>query len=186
MKDCADASPSRQTMLRPVLCTLSAQMRRLCLSRNPSEIWTVVGLNIAKKAIRSGNRAAQKSKGQMGQIFKKGLIPLQHCKKHCNLVERQNSTKTNTALQWAQGSSWKNLSDCVKQKKFVLLNLAGQGHCQATHLTRCLLCLSSHHFYWGILKYSKNVCPFLLNPAESLILFCSADVDQVVAGRLRG
>ena len=64
-----------------ILCTLSAQMRRLCLSRNPSEIWTVVGLNIAKKAIRSRNRAAQKSKGQMGQIFKKGLIPLQHCKR---------------------------------------------------------------------------------------------------------
>ena len=45
MRDCADASPSRQTMLRPVLCTLSAQMRRLCLSRNPSGIWTVVALN---------------------------------------------------------------------------------------------------------------------------------------------
>ena len=125
-----------------VLCTLSAQMRRLCLSRNPSEIWTVVGLNIAKKAIRSGNRAAQKSKGQMGQIFKKGLIPLQLCKRW-QFGWKKSSTKTQTELQWTLGSSSKNLSNCVKQKKFVLLNLAGQ--CQANHLTRCLLCLSRPH-----------------------------------------
>ena len=130
-------------MYSVVLCTLSAQMRRLCLSRNPSEIWTVVGLNIAKKAIRSGNRAAQKSKGQMGQIFKKGLIPLQLCKRW-QFGWKKSSTKTQTALQWTLGSSSKNLSICVKQKKFVLLNLA--GHCQTTHLTRCLLCLSRPHF----------------------------------------
>ena len=166
-----------------VLCTLSAQMRRLCLSRNPSEIWTVVGLNIAKKAIRSRNRAAQKSKGQMGPIFKKGWIPLQHCKRW-QFGWEKSSWKTQTELQWTLRSSSKNLSNCVKQKKFVLLNLA--GHYQATHLTRCLLCLFSPHFESQHLNTFEKCLPFLPNPAESLKLFCSADVDQVVAGRLRG
>ena len=127
-------------MYSVVLCTLSAQMRRLCLSRNPSEIWTVVGLNIAKKAIRSRNRAAQKSKGQMGQIFKKGLIPLQLCKRwqfgwktkqhkdtDCIAVDTRVQLKEPFKLRGA--------------KEIRLLNLA--GHCQTTHLTRCLLCLSS-------------------------------------------
>ena len=72
----------------------------------------------------------------------------------------------------------------VKQKKFVLLNLA--GHCQATHLTRCLLCLFSPHFESQHFNIFEKCLPFLLNPAQSLKLFYSADVDQVVAGRLRG
>ena len=126
-----------------VLCTLSAQMRRLCLSRNPSEIWTVVGLNIAKKAIRSRNRAAQKSKGQMGQIFKKGLIPLQHWQRQ-QFRRKTKQHKNTDCVTVDTRVQLKEPFNHVKQKKFVLLNLA--GHCQATHLTRCLLCLSCPHF----------------------------------------
>ena len=40
-------------MVRPVLCTLSVQMRRLCLSSSPSEIWTVVAvLTLQKRQFR--------------------------------------------------------------------------------------------------------------------------------------
>ena len=144
-----------------VLCTLSAQMRRLCLSRNPSEIWTVVGLNIAKKAIRSGNRAAQKSKGHKGQIFKKGLIPLQLCKRW-QFGWKTKQHKDRDCIAVDTRVQLKEPFKLCEAKEIRLLNLA--GHCQTTHLTRCLLCLSSPHFHLRNFEILEKCLPL---PAQS-------------------
>ena len=94
--------------------------------------------------------------------FSKRVKFLFNIAKDGDSVEKKSSTKTQTELQWTLGSSSKNLSICVKQKKFVLLNLA--GHCQTTHLTRCLLCLSSPHFHLRNFEIFEKCLPL---PAQS-------------------
>ena len=140
--ECANASPSHQTNGQAgFICTLFM----LCgFMYTLNVVWCIVwfyvhfppkwGVSVCRgtrlrfgqlwvltlQKRQSGRETEQhKSPKDKWAQFSKRVEFLFNIAKDDNSVEKKSSTKTQTELQWTLGSSSKNLSNCVEQKKFV-------------------------------------------------------------------